>query len=36
MRSAREIVETGRFESFNGTVPNAEFNRFFSEDMKKR
>jgi 2-methylisocitrate lyase-like PEP mutase family enzyme len=36
MRSAREIAETGRFASFNGTVPNAELNRFFSEDMKKR
>jgi 2-methylisocitrate lyase-like PEP mutase family enzyme len=36
MRSAREIAETGRFASFNGTVPNPELNRFFSEDMKKR
>jgi 2-methylisocitrate lyase-like PEP mutase family enzyme len=36
MRAAREIAETGRFDSFAGTVPNAELNRFFSEDMKKR
>jgi 2-methylisocitrate lyase-like PEP mutase family enzyme len=36
VRSAREIAEQGRFDSFNGTMPNAELNAFFRDDMTKR
>jgi 2-methylisocitrate lyase-like PEP mutase family enzyme len=36
VRSAREIAEQGRFDSFNGTMANAELNAFFRDDMKKR
>jgi 2-methylisocitrate lyase-like PEP mutase family enzyme len=36
VRSAREIAEQGRFDSFNGTMPNAELNAFFRDDMEKR
>jgi 2-methylisocitrate lyase-like PEP mutase family enzyme len=35
MRSAREIAEQGKFDSFAGTVPNAELNALFREDHKK-
>jgi 2-methylisocitrate lyase-like PEP mutase family enzyme len=35
-RSAREIAETGSFASLAGTMANAELNRFFADDMKKR
>jgi 2-methylisocitrate lyase-like PEP mutase family enzyme len=35
-RAARDIAETGSFKSLAGTMANAELNRFFSEDMKKR
>ncbi len=36
VRSAREIAEQGRFDSFNGTMANAELNAFFRDDMTKR
>jgi 2-methylisocitrate lyase-like PEP mutase family enzyme len=36
MRSAREIAEAGRFDSFTGTVANAELNAFFRDDAKGR
>jgi 2-methylisocitrate lyase-like PEP mutase family enzyme len=36
MRSAREIAEQGKFDSFAGTVPNAELNALFRDDHKKR
>jgi 2-methylisocitrate lyase-like PEP mutase family enzyme len=36
IRSAREIAEQGKFDSFNGTMPNAELNAFFRDDMTKR
>jgi 2-methylisocitrate lyase-like PEP mutase family enzyme len=36
MRSAREIAEQGRFDSFAGVVANAELNALFREDRKKR
>ena len=36
MRSAREIAEHGKFDSFAGVVPNAELNSFFRDDSKKR
>jgi 2-methylisocitrate lyase-like PEP mutase family enzyme len=36
MRSAREIAEQGKFDSFAGVVPNAELNAFFRDDAKKR
>jgi 2-methylisocitrate lyase-like PEP mutase family enzyme len=36
IRSAREIAEQGRFDSFAGIVPNAELNALFADDMKKR
>ena len=32
IRSAREMAEQGRFDSFNGTVGNAELNAFFRKD----
>ncbi len=35
-RAAREIAEAGKFEALAGTMANAELNRFFREDMKKR
>jgi 2-methylisocitrate lyase-like PEP mutase family enzyme len=35
-RSAREIAEKGRFDSFNGTMANAELNAFFREDLARR
>ena len=34
-RSAREIIEKGVFTSFDGTLSNAELNRFFAEDRKR-
>jgi len=34
--SAREIAEHGKFDSFAGIMPNAELNKFFAEDVKKR
>lgn len=34
--SAREIAESGKFDSFAGVMPNAELNKFFAEDVKKR
>jgi 2-methylisocitrate lyase-like PEP mutase family enzyme len=36
MRSAREIAEHGRFDSFAGVVANAELNALFREDRNKR
>ena len=30
IKSAREIAETGKFDSFGGIMPNAELNKFFS------
>ena len=36
LRSAREIAERGRFDSFAGIVGNAELNAFFSDDANKR
>ncbi len=36
MRSAREIAEQGRFDSFAGVVANAELNALFREDQKKQ
>jgi 2-methylisocitrate lyase-like PEP mutase family enzyme len=36
IRSAREIAEQGRFDSFNGVVPNAELNAFFRDDLARR
>lgn len=35
-RSAREIQEKGVFTSFEGMISNAELNRFFAEDLKRR
>jgi 2-methylisocitrate lyase-like PEP mutase family enzyme len=35
MRAAREIAEQGKFDSFAGTVPNAELNALFRQDHKK-
>jgi 2-methylisocitrate lyase-like PEP mutase family enzyme len=35
-RAARDIAEAGKFDSLAGTMANAELNRFFAEDMKKR
>jgi 2-methylisocitrate lyase-like PEP mutase family enzyme len=36
LRSAREIAERGKFDSFAGVVGNAELNAFFGDDAKKR
>ena len=36
LRSAREIAEHGKFDSFAGVVSNAELNALFSADAKKR
>ena len=34
--SAREIAQEGKFDSFAGVMPNAELNKFFSDDRKGR
>ena len=36
IKSAREIAEAGTFDSFAGIMSNAELNKFFGEDRKKR
>jgi len=36
IKSAREIAETGKFDSFGGVISNAELNAFFEADRKKR
>jgi 2-methylisocitrate lyase-like PEP mutase family enzyme len=36
IKSAREIAQDGKFDSFAGVVPNAELNKFFAEDRKRR
>ena len=35
IKSAREIAEAGKFDSFAGIIPNAELNAFFAGDAKK-
>ena len=36
INSAKEIAEKGTFGSFSGTVPHAELNTFFRDDLPKR
>lgn len=36
INSAREIAQQGKFGSFAGTVPNAELNKFFHDDLPRR
>jgi 2-methylisocitrate lyase-like PEP mutase family enzyme len=36
MRSARDIAEHGKFDSFDGVVPNAELNAVFREHARRR
>jgi 2-methylisocitrate lyase-like PEP mutase family enzyme len=36
IKSAREIAEQGTFDSFAGTISNAELNAFFEADRKRR
>jgi 2-methylisocitrate lyase-like PEP mutase family enzyme len=36
VRSAREIAEAGKFDSFAGVVSNAELNTFFHDDFARR
>jgi 2-methylisocitrate lyase-like PEP mutase family enzyme len=36
IRAARDIATAGKFDSLAGGIANAELNRFFSDDMKKR
>ena len=36
IRSVREIAEEGKFTSLAGTMPNADLNAFFRDDMKRR
>jgi 2-methylisocitrate lyase-like PEP mutase family enzyme len=35
MRSAREIAESGKFDSFAGTVPNSELNALFAGERRQ-
>jgi 2-methylisocitrate lyase-like PEP mutase family enzyme len=36
IKSAREIAEHGKFDSFAATMPNAELNAFFRDDLPRR
>ena len=36
IKAAREIAEHGSFDSFAGVMTNAELNKFFAEDRKRR
>ena len=36
IQSARDIAQTGRFDSFGGVITNAELNTFFADDRKRR
>ena len=36
IKMAKEISEQGTFTGFDGLITNAELNKFFSEDRKKR
>jgi 2-methylisocitrate lyase-like PEP mutase family enzyme len=36
IRVAREIMQDGKFTGFDGAVANAELNKFFTDDIKKR
>jgi len=36
IKSARDIADPGKFDSFAGVMPNAELNTFFHDDLKKR
>ena len=36
IKSAREIAEQGKFDSFAGIMSNADLNAFFADDVKKR
>ncbi len=36
IKSAREIANEGKFDSFSGVVSNAELNKFFSDDRTRR
>jgi len=35
IKSATEIAQEGRFDSFAGLISNPELNKFFGEDRKK-
>jgi hypothetical protein len=36
IKSAREIADAGKFDSFAGVMPNAELNAFFRDDQARR
>ncbi len=36
LKSAREMAEQGKFDSFAGVMPNAELNKFFHDDLPRR
>ena len=36
IKTATEIAKEGRFDGFSGLISNAELNKFFAEDRKKR
>jgi len=36
IRAARDIATVAKFDSLAGSIANAELNRFFFDDMKKR
>ena len=36
IKTATEIAKDGKFDGFAGLISNAELNKFFSDDLKKR
>ena len=36
IQSAQQIAKEGKFDSFAGVVSNAELNKFFHEDLRRR
>ncbi|HEY7230306.1 MAG TPA: isocitrate lyase/phosphoenolpyruvate mutase family protein [Pseudolabrys sp.] len=36
VRSARQILDEGKFDSFAGVMTNAELNKFFHDDLRRR
>jgi hypothetical protein len=36
IQSAQQIAKDGKFDSFAGVVSNADLNKFFHEDLRRR
>jgi hypothetical protein len=36
IKTATQIAKEGKFDGFTGLISNAELNKFFSEDRKRR